>query len=66
MNLVSPCFLRIPVELDMVSIYIQAFQQRVDQGGAGFGWKREGILEEIGRLGFQGSIVCHIEQPFVG
>src|ERR1035437_6169477 len=50
----------------MVSIYIQAFQQRVDQRGAGFGWKREGIPKEIGRLGSHGFIVCHIEESFVG
>src|ERR1035438_3134582 len=61
MNLVSPCFLCVPVDLDIVGIYIQAFQQRVDQRGAGFGWKREGIPEEIGWLGSHGFIVCHIE-----
>jgi hypothetical protein len=66
MNLVSPCFLCVPVDLDIVSIYIQAFQQRVDQRGAGFGWKREGIPEEIGRLGSHGSIVCHAEESFAG
>jgi len=66
MNLVSPCFLCVPVGLDIVSIYIQAFQQRVDQRGAGFGWQREGIPKEIGRLGSHGFIVRHIEESFVG
>jgi len=66
MNLVSPCFLCVPVDLDIVGIYIQAFQQRVDQRGAGFGWKREGIPEEIGRLGSHGFIVFHTEESFVG
>src|ERR1035437_5088253 len=66
MNLVSPYFLCVPVDLDIVGIYIQAFQQRVDQRGAGFGWKREGIPEEIGRLGSHGFIVFHTEESFVG
>jgi hypothetical protein len=66
MNLVSPGLLCVPVDIDIVSIHIQAFQQRVDQRGAGFGWKREGILKEIGRLGSHGLMVCHIEESFVG
>jgi hypothetical protein len=62
LDLVSPGFLCVPINSDIVSVYIQAFKQRVDQCSAGFGWKRESIPEEIGRLGSHGPIVFHIEE----